>query len=78
MIYLYINSLEGFQNLLFNEPSLIEHIEEVPEIFYLTRLLYISYTKPLITSIYEDEIVEKCKIIIKNVKENKRTDLYTM
>ena len=69
--FLFITSLKGFQNLLTNEPSLIKFIEEVPETLYLTHLLYINYTKPLVTSDAEDEINEKCKQIILSVKQTK-------
>ena len=71
IFFLRTHSLRGFENLLLNEPTLIEHIKNVPDALYITRLLYISFGKPLITSTHEDEIFEKCKLIIDNLKKNK-------
>ena len=50
---------DGFVNLLKNEPSLIKFIKEVPYCNNVTRMLYISYHKPLINTMGE-ELREKC------------------
>ena len=59
----------GFVNLLRREPDLICFIQKTPFCNNLTRMLYISYHKPLIDT-SEEELGKKCREFMINMKDN--------
>lgn len=61
----------GYETLLIENPCLLKHIKHIPNSLYHTRIIYISYKKPLITSKYEDDIYQNCVEIMSRVEKMK-------
>ena len=54
----------GFENLCRTEPSLCGLIKTPPSALHLSKMLYISYFKPLILSDHETHIQDICQKIL--------------